>query len=227
MTALTITVQGSASIHRAPELGAVSLSLGFEGVERTEVLERTGALHAAVSTVLDERRAEPAEGITSWSAGQVQVWGQRPWNAQGEQLDIVYHSAASVSATFTDFTRLSAWVDDVSTWDGVTVLGVTWTLSDDHTRDAETESLRSAIADAVRKAEVYAESLGLLSVTAVAISDPGLLSSEQGPQAFASDGIGGSPRMMKAAMSTSGGGVSLQPEDLVFEVQVHARFTAS
>ncbi|MFZ4894215.1 SIMPL domain-containing protein [Plantibacter sp. Mn2098] len=224
MTALTITVQGSATIRRAPERGTAHLTLGFDGADRAEVLERTRVLHTEVSTDLTGRRDDPAGSIESWSAGQVQVWGQRPWNAQGEQLDVVYTSAASVTATFHDFARLSAWIDQISARDGVTVQNITWDLTEDLRSEVETEALRSAIADAVRKAEVYAHSLGLRTVTAISISDPGLLANEPSPQPYG-DAIAGSPRMMKASASSSG--ISLQPEDIVFDVHVHARFTAS
>lgn len=225
MNATTITVRGSASSRETPEFGTPTLTVGFENEDRGEVLGATSALHGLVVEQLGAQQARPDAGLVSWSSGQVRVWGERPWNTQGERLPMVYHSAATVTATFRDFELLSRWLDEVSELAGVTVQGVSWSLSEERTASVQTEVQKAAIADAVRKAEVYAAALGLRQISAVAISDPGLLPSESGAAVLTAD-IGGVAHMHKSSFENHGG-IDLQPEDIMVEAEVHARFSAS
>ncbi|AMB58058.1 SIMPL domain-containing protein [Microterricola viridarii] len=218
--AITITVSGEAELRKAAERATVKLSVGFEGPERADVLRQSSALHSELTAELGTMHSPESGPVLEWSSEQLRVWGQRPWSQTGEQLPVVYYSAASVTATFTDFAALSHWVGEVAVLDGVTVNGVDWSLSDESRHELDSAVQRNAVAAAVRKAEIYAESLGFTGVIPEAISDPGLLGDDDAPM----------PRMaMRASMSASDAGgdfTTLKPEEIRVSAAVHARFSA-
>jgi len=220
----TISVTGEAKAHRAAERGTVHLTIGFEGRRRAEVLPPTEALHAEVTAVLGSLR-DDAGPVTWWSSDQIRVGGHRPWNNQGKQLPIVYRTAVTVRAKFSDFERLGSWVTELSQRDGVTVNRIEWTLTE-RTRDTVTaEVRRAAVADAIDKATAYAEAAGFARVHPVAISDPGLLEGtgggSPGPQPAAYSARAGAPRG-----AAEPGGIEFTPEEITISAQVHARFAA-
>lgn len=223
MTQTIITVHGEYEVHHPAERGVVSLTIGFEGPDRTDVLRATTDLHSRVSDAI-RAIVDSANGpVTWWSSDQTRVWGQRPWNQDGKQLPLVHHGSAEFSVKFSDFARLGTWLAEVSTWEGVTVSGVDWALTEAKRQELTQEARRRAVESAVAKATVYATSLGLGEVRPIAVSDPGMLG----------DSIQGSPggavgfARMSAKADTSGGTIDLKPEDITISAQVDARFTAS
>ncbi|TRW42904.1 SIMPL domain-containing protein [Georgenia yuyongxinii] len=216
----TIAVTGEFEVRRAAERGTVRLSLGFEGPSREGVVQRCTRLHEKIGEGLSARH-DPADGpVTEWSSDQLRVWGERPWNQEGTQLPVVFHAAAGASATFADFTALSAWLTEVSLVDGVTVEGVTWDLTE-QTRAAVTEDARrGAVAAAVHKAGVYAAAVGLADVRVTAVADPGLLADGGPPVPREKAG-----RMAAFAMDAAPG-LDLRPAEITVEALVHARFDA-
>lgn len=221
----TISVQGSAVLRRTPELATVQLSVEFDGDDRAAVLERALTTRVEVSSGLGEQRT-PAPGVVTWSSPQVRVWEDRPWNQQGEQLPLVHHAAAWITAVFDDPGRLAPWLATVAGVNGIAVQQIEWSLTDASLSAAETEALGAAVADARRRADVIASALGFLSLRPLAVGDPGLLTSTEAPRSMtASDSM--QPRLLKAAATPAAGeGFALEPEELVIEVVVHARFVA-
>lgn len=218
-----ITVSGTAELKRAPERATARLAVGFEGPVRERVVEQSTALHRSLTEQINGLLAAASSPVSSTSSEQLRVWGQRPWSQNGEQLPVVYHSAASVTVTFTDFSALSEWIGDASLLEGVTVNGIDWALSDETVREITRQAQRDAVAEAREKAETYAQSLGLESLTPVALSDPGLLGDENQPapmMAMAADS-------MRLRSGGGGGGPQFTPEEIVVAASVHARFSAS
>lgn len=79
--------------------------------------------------------------------------------------------------------------------------------------------------DAVAKASVFAQSIGLRSVTAIALADPGMLGDRAG-------GGPPAPMLARAAMKAQdfGGGapaIALKPEQIAVAAVVDARFIAT
>src|SRR5690606_22154673 len=103
---VVISVRGLAHAEAPAEEATVSLSIVFDGDNRNDVRNRSAA---ALALCVDSIAGlhDPAEGpVTEWSANDVQIWADRPWNSDGAQLPLVYHSRASVSVTFHDVPRL-------------------------------------------------------------------------------------------------------------------------
>lgn len=159
--------------------------------------------------------------VTSWSSGSVQVWSDRPWSQDGSLRDLLFHASIGLTAEFSDFTVLGGFLDHVGGTAGGTVERIEWTLTEAG-RAAALESVRSrAVEDAVAKAHLYARSLGLADVRAIAVADEGMLGDTGSPPMPLAES-----RMM--SMPASGGPeLSLRPDDIVVEAAVDARFTAS
>ena len=215
----TIAVTGRAEERMAPELGSVTLSIGAQGAVRDHVYGRTTAAHDRVLGQVRELEASGA--LDTWSAGQLRVWSYRPWNNEGKQLPLVHQASADVEVVFSDLARLGEWVGDVVTAIEVAVGGIDWRLTDATRRRVQEAAQRSAVADALAKARVYASALGLGEPTPVELADHGMLSVQPMPGAQ-------KPMMMRAVAEIGGGpqGTEFAPAQLVIEASVDARFTA-
>lgn len=219
MPETVISVQGSHTAWYPAERANVSISISVDGPDRDQVV-------AAASAAAAEARAtvEPlhdAGTITWWSADSLRIWSQRPWSQTGEQLDPVHYAALDLTAKFGDFTALSAWIERVVTIEHVAVGGIQWSLTESRITTVTAEVRSRAVKDAVSKATVYAQSIGLGSVTATAIADPGMLGDSANPQ------LGFEPRMaMKMDAAAGSTSLALKPEQIEVTAAVDARFIA-
>ena len=225
MTDTIITVQGEYSAWYPAERATVVASVHADGPKREPVFARAVEASDAVRNLIESIHDKSAGPITWWSSDSVRVWSERPWNGDGKQLAPVFHAAVDFTAKFKDFEALSRWVESAVGIDAVTIGGITWDLTD-ATRTSATMEVRSrAVKDAVAKASVYAQSIGLGSVTAIALADPGMLgdpSGGGGPQPVLARGA------MKAQFDSSGGAqLALKPEDIAVASVVDARFVAT
>ena len=213
----TIAVTGHAEERIAPELGAVTLSVGGSGAARDDVYGRTSAAHERLLAAV--RELEASGVLEKWSADQLRVWSYRPWNNEGRQLPVVHQASADVEVVFRDLGRLGEWVGDTAGSDELTIGGIDWRLTDATRTRVQETAQRAAVADAVAKAQVYASALGLGTPVPVELADHGMLSSQPTPMPKA---------MMMRAVADMGGGAPTEfaPQDLVIEASVDARFTA-
>lgn len=222
MADTVITVQGEFTAWYPAERATVYATVQLDGPARDAVFAAANASAAAVRdsiTALHDPKAGP---VTWWSSDSVRVWSDRPWNQNGEQLDLVYYSAIGFRVKFSDFATLAEWIEATARVDGATVSSIRWELTE-ATRNAVTTEVRSrSVKDAVTKATVFAQSIGLGSVTATALADPGMLGDQ-----------GGSPsplaelRMAKSFdADVSGGALELKPEEIEVSSVVDARFLA-
>lgn len=222
MTEVTITVRGAHETRIAPERAVAHITARADGPARGGVVERIAALAAPVRADLADRKS--AGVVAEWSSQRVSVWAERPWNAEGRQLDLVHHASVEFTATFTDFMLLSDWLNGIAEQEGLQVGAVDWDLSPETRARVEREVATAAVTVAVERATAYASALGRGTVTPLEIADPGLLTGSgdagAGPQPL---------RMARMAMAMDAGGapaVDFQPDDIVVAASVEARFTA-
>ena len=225
MTETTITVQGRFSAFYPAERATVEVSVHHEAPKRQPAFDATLAAADVVRDNIVALHTTTDGPITWWSSDSVQVWNEKPWSNDGKQLPPVFHARVSFTAKFSDFAALSRWIEAVSSVDSVSVGSIDWALTDAR-RTAVTAEVRSrAVKDAVAKASVYAQSIGLGSVTAVAIADPGMLGDQVRGGGDASE-----VSFMRAKVGAVGGSepaLSLKPEDIEVASVVDARFVAS
>ncbi|MEV4999578.1 SIMPL domain-containing protein [Nocardioides sp. LML1-1-1.1] len=220
--ATEFTVRGSYSAFQRPERGTVHVKLSFEGPQPKPVYDRVVADLETVQTSVKALH-DPSQGpVTWWSTTHVRTWAQRPWNQDGKQLPLVHHASVGVEVKFRDFVALGRWVSQhVSSTRGFSVDGVVWALTESNRQDLERSVRTRAVQDAARRAQEYAEALGLGPVRPVAIADAGMLGEGLHP----AGGGGGAPFARMAAAKDSGGAeLELSPEDIEVSSQVDARF---
>ncbi|AXT86556.1 SIMPL domain-containing protein [Aeromicrobium sp. A1-2] len=216
---LDITVRGSAEQHYPAERAIVSLAAAIEGADKQQVFKEAVAIQEPLVSQLKELVELRAVGV--WSSDQVRVYSHRPWEADGKRGATVHVARIQVGAEFTDFERLSGFLDFWAGTDGVEVSGVSWDVSAKNRRSYETEVRKAAVDDAVAKAQSYANAVRRGKVAALQIADPGMLTHHI-------EGRDSMPALAKVAFSDSGRGPELDmtPEDIVIHVDVDARFQA-
>lgn len=215
-----ITVQGEFSAFFPPEWATVHLNVGLEGPERQAVFDATTRSADAVRESIATLHDAAAGPVNQWSSDTVNVWSSKPWNNEGKQLPPVFHAAIGFTARFSDFPAMARWIEDAAALDGVTIGGIEWSLTPARQTTVKAEVRSRAVKDAVAKASVYAQSIGLGTVRAIALADPGMLGEQGGSPAS-----GGYELM--SAVGGSGGELSLKPEEIEVQAKVDARFVAS
>lgn len=217
MSEVIITVRGEHETRVAPERAVARVSAAVDGPERGAVVDRVSALASPLREDL-AARAETGS-VVEWSSGRVSVWSDRPWNADGVQLDLVHHASVELTATFADVDVLAGWLDVIAQRDGLQVAGVEWQLTPETQARIDGEAATRAVVAAVERATAYARAIGRSSVVPVEIADLGLL---RGGEADAT------PRMFaKAAMEMDAAGspgFAFRPEEIVVRAAVEARF---
>jgi uncharacterized protein YggE len=223
MTETTITVQGRFSAFYPAERATVEVAVHHEAGRRQTAFDATTKAADVVRTAIEALHDPAAGPVTWWASDSVQVWNERPWNADGKQLAPVFHARITFTAKFSDFAALARWIESVSSVDSVTVSSISWALTDARTTGVTAEVRSRAVKDAVAKASVYAQSIGLGTVTAIAIADPGMLGDQVQGNGSAEAGF------LRAAKMSAGGSepaLSLKPEDIEVSAVVDARFIA-
>ncbi|KRC65234.1 hypothetical protein ASE12_10940 [Aeromicrobium sp. Root236] len=217
---LDITVRGSAEQHYPAERAIVSMAAAVEGPDRQQVFQDAVAIHDPLVSQL--RELVELRAVGPWSSDQVRVFSHRPWDAEGKRGAPVHVARVQVGAEFTDFERLSGFLDFWSGTDGVEVVGIGWDVGVKNRRSYEAEVRKAAVDDAVNKAQSYANAVRRGKVMAMQLADPGMLTHHiESPAAF--------PLLAKSGFAeTSDGGpqLDLTPAEIVIHVDVDARFVA-
>ncbi|TWG99409.1 hypothetical protein L615_002600000230 [Nocardioides sp. J9] len=220
-----LTVRGSHTAFQRPERGTVHVTLSLQGPKPQPVYDRVVADLEAVTASVKQLHDPERGPVTWWSTKHVRTWAERPWNQDGKQLPLVHHAAVGVEVKFRDFAALGRWVSQhVAVTPGFTLDGVVWALTAANRQDLERAVRTRAVQDAARRAQEYADALGLGTVRPVAVADAGML----GNGLHAAGGSGPAPYLRMAAAKEGGGSTELElaPEDIEVSAQVDARFVA-
>lgn len=221
-----ITVQGEYSAWYPAERATARVTVSFNGPQREPAFNATVEASTTVRSLIEAKFDREAGPVTWWSSDAVRVSSHRPWNKDGKQLPPVYTATISFAVKFKDFAELARWIEAIAELNGATVNSISWDLTEATKTSATVEVRSRAVKDAVAKASVFAQSIGLAQVTAIALADPGMLGDQS--SAAAAPPMGAYAR--SAAMKTSDGGDSgleLKPEDISVSTTVDARFIAS
>lgn len=218
MTAVTITVRGESHTRVLPERAVAHVTASADGPERAAVVDRIATLTEPLRADLTARAS--AGTIADWASQRMSVWADRPWNNEGAQLALVHHASVEVTATFTDPSALSEWVNDIASTDGLQVGAVDWQLTPETRARVERAVATDAVAIAVERATAYAAAIGRHEVSPLEIADLGLLGSSAAPAP--------APRIMAkaAAFDSAGAAVAFRPDEIVVSAGVEARFAA-
>ena len=226
MTETVITVQGRHTAYHPAERASIRVGVQADGPKRDPVFGAVATSADKVRTLIDALHSADDGPITWWSSDGVQVWGDRPWNQDGKQLPLVFHARISFTAKFRDFAQLAGFVEQVAGIDGVAIDQLEWALTQSSKVAATAEVRSRAVKDAVAKASVYAQSIGLGTVRATALADPGMLGDQVGASGGAME-FASSTRSRMAHSDAATPELSLKPEDIEVSAVVDARFVAS
>lgn len=114
--------------------------------------------------------------VTWWSAERLRTWSTRPWNQDGKQLPLVHHASVNIEVKFRDFAALSAWVGEhVTNTEGFQLTNIRWALTAKRRDELIRQVREQAVHDALERAQLYADTLGLGKISPVAIADAGML----------------------------------------------------
>jgi uncharacterized protein YggE len=217
---LEITVRGSAEQHHPAERATVTMAAAIEGSEKKRVFEDAVAIQEPLSSQL--RELVELNAVRTWSSDKVRVFSHRPWDADGRRGEMVHVARVQVQAEFTDFERLSGFLDYWSGTEGVEIAGIAWDVTTKNRRTYEAEVRKSAVEDAIAKAQSYANAVRRGKVTAEKLADPGMLTNQP-------EGPGPVPVVYRSASMDMAGGqpvLDLTPGEIVIRVDVDARFRA-
>ncbi len=214
-----ITVLGQGQATFAPERCTISLTVRSDGRSAEAATEPAHRLVRELTELIDPLYNQKSGPIDRWSLDQVRHSRNRPFNHDGEQLPYVYQAVASIDVEFSQIDVIDAFVYAVSALDGVDIGSFDWTLTEESVQDNTRHVRKMAVQDALDKAEVYAQSVGLVSVKALAIADPGLLGVTAGHQDYG--------MATRAYAGREAEGFDLKPQDIVLRAEVHARFAAN
>ncbi len=210
-----ITVRGSAEQRYAAEVARVALAAEVQGEDRADVLAEATAAHAAITSALSA--LAESGSVARWSADAVRVMAQRQWLPDGARGALTQTARLEVQAQFVDFEALSSFVDAWSADERVEIGHVGWDLTEEHRHEHTAHVRAAAVADAVAKAQAYADAVDAGTVSPTHLADPGLLSPGE-PQ----------PRAMMAMSADAAYGSTLElvPDEIVVRCEVDARFVA-
>lgn len=213
---------GSASLR--PERATIHLTAGFEGPEPRGPLDRTAELVRRLQAELSRLKAT-LPSPTTWSAVlPIRTRSWRPYSDKGNLPALVYAAAAQLQVKFRDVAALARFVEEWAAVDGVTIVGVSWTLTEATLQEQERQVLMRAVEQARDRARVIAVAAGAGDVRILEVADPGLLGGDRNATSTPSAVAG---RVAGSATSTPPGAVDLSPQDVELSAVVHARFVAS
>ena len=212
---LEITVRGSAERRFAAERATVSMAAAIESTDKQQVYD--DAVSVLEPLVMQLRELSDRGAVSTWASDQVRVYSHRPWVGEGVRGEPQHVARLQISAEFTDFERLSGFVDYWAGRDGIEIGGIEWDVTARNRRSYESEVRKAAVDNAITKAQAYADAVRRGRVTALQIADPGMLngSSDHIPIPFT-----------MAAAGSDTADLDLTPEEIVIHVEVDAHFAA-
>lgn len=225
-----ITVRGEAEARYPAERAIVTMAAVVETAAKQQSYDEATAVQQAVTGQLTELADRGA--ILDWSSSQVSVSSYRPWRNDGHpplggagvpaggapRGNPLYVARVDIVAEFADFDRLGGFIDYWAGRDGVEIAGIVWDVLARNRRNYETDLRKTAVDNAVSRAQTYADALRRGRVVATRIADPGLLDSGGGPAPLVV--------RMEAATSDAAAGLQLTPQLVRIHVAVDAGFTA-
>jgi len=211
-----ITVRGEAEGRYSAERAIVTLAAAVEASDKQQAYDQASSTQLAVTTQLTELADRDA--VIDWSSDQVSISSYRPWQDNGQRGTPVHVARVEIVAEFSDFNRLGGFIDYWAGRDGVEIAGIVWDVLERSRRVYEAELRRTAVGDAVDRAQTYADALRRGRVVPTRIADGGLFDGGGGPRPYA--------LKMESSVADAGDGLQLTPERVLIHVAVEAGFTA-
>lgn len=164
-----ISVTGRGQSEVAPDMASVSLGVTSEAEEAQEAMTETSN---RVSEMLERLAAAGIEDRDIQTSGlSLQPRWHHPQRAEDGEARITGFVATNiVTVRVRDLEQLGGVLDDVVQGGANTLHGLTFELAEPE--PAKDDARRNAVADAQRKAELYAEAAGVTLGPVISIAEP-------------------------------------------------------
>lgn len=150
----TVTVKGSATAGARPDRAQLHLSVTEVDREAAAALTRTAERSRVIEGLLRELGIAPEQ----WTTSGVSVAEEYEWRTDRNEF-VGYRATASVRVTVRDLEQLGTVIGESVTRARAQVAGPFWQVDADN--PVALGLLRAAAVDARRRAEAYADALGL------------------------------------------------------------------
>ena len=203
-----LSVSGEGVAHAAPDIALITLGVVSEAASARDALDENTQTMTGIIAALKDEDLEDRDLQTSGFSVEP-IFSQPPRNYDHStpfRPEILgYRVRNNVNVRIRDLERVGAILDLVVTLGANSITGPSCTVADP--TPLEDEARRAAVADALRKAVLYAEAAG------VAL----------GPIQSISEGYASAPQPMQAAtmrLEAADSSVPIEGGELTFEVQV-------
>jgi|SRR5581483_2064776 len=166
MTA-TITVRGSAAAPARPDAADVTLSLTALDVSADEALSDVAMRAIELRKVFEDLEIPEGDRVTTGAS----VREEREYRS-GTYVHRGYRASMSIVVHLKDAEVIGKLLQRAIAEADAVVSGPRWWVAGDN--GAHTEARKAAIADARRRADAYAEALGVRVGAVVDVTEPGL-----------------------------------------------------
>jgi uncharacterized protein YggE len=175
----TINVTGQASISVPPDLAVIDGGVGSDAKTAREAADSNNSAMARVLTALKGAGIADKDVQTSRLSLQAQ-YAQQSSSRPGVNVISGYHASNRVTIRLRDVTKVASTLDTLVSAGANDIGGINFTVAEPSKLLDDARS--KAIADARRKAEIYAAAAGVTLGAPVSISEEG--SSAPMPMAF-------------------------------------------
>lgn len=163
MAPIKINVTGSSTIHEPPERAVLTFQAQSEGAAADEVSRQVTSTANQLQQTLHELKTDTSTGtppITTFKTSSMHSWTERPRDRDGNSKPHIYHAQVRFQATFHDFKKLGSVAGHLAALPTVGISNITWQLTPETERRLSTHTRKSAMKDAIEKAEELASVVG-------------------------------------------------------------------
>jgi uncharacterized protein YggE len=162
-----ISVSGEASVSAPPDLAMIDAGVGSDAKTAREVAETNNTAMAKVLQALKSANIDDKDTQTSRLSLQPQYAPSRP----GQTTLVGYHASNRVTVKLRDVSKLAGVIDALVSAGANDISNIYFTVSEPS--KLLDQAREKAIADARRKAEIYARAAGVTLGSPLSISEDG------------------------------------------------------
>lgn len=206
LSAGEIAVQGRGVVEQAPDMAVISLGARYQAFTAKEAMSEVNKRTRAALEIMERLGVDPRDMQTG------SLYLNPVWEQGNNRIDVArikgYEAGNQMRVRIRDLSILGAALDEMVS-DGVNAFnGLSFALQDPS--EAMNEARRKAVADAVAKAELYAEAAGVKLGDIISISEGGI----SAPQ----------PRFMARAEMAMDSGVPISAGELSTQASISIVF---
>ena len=207
-----ITVSGTGETQVSADTAVISLGVSARDKDVLKAQQKVNETIAAIRKALLAQQV--AEDCIN--TDYMNIYAMYEYTGEEEQI-AAYNANSTLAIKVTDMDSVGTLIDAAFAAGANTLNGISFSASD--TEEAKAESLRKAVADARRKAEVLAEAAGLRITQMEGIAEGGTYSFENSVGNFSAKGLGAEETAMDA-------GTVVQAARLIVNASVTITFEA-